>query len=565
MIRFREKTRRPGIVATTNTRVSMSAHGLVEATQAEAEGGTVTGRYMSPLRTAQALSVYGSALSKVDDTNVTLTLGGSPGTAVLHATSITVGWSGVLSVARGGIGGGWSNTRLAKTTAYSVVNADKGKTISLAGNNYYDLTFNAPSGYDADFSVRVTNEDTARAKKIVISGGTSFKLYPGQTTLVYNQNNVWKYDADTRWKLTAPVTFFVSTTGSDSNNDGLVSGSAFATIQNAVNVIFSDLDCNLQAPSIQLANGTYIETVSLVRGPVHGYHFINILGNAGSPSSVIWEASGSGICLSCRDYGIIVVSGIKFQAAGGGTTNGCIGLLASQWGNIDFSNCDFGAFPAGNHIMVQSGGGINPTGSYSVSGSASAHMYCFGPGHILTSAGMTGGLTMSSAWVQIAGPAAVVSIDPSMSFAGAGAGAGTTGMKFFVHPLSDLQLNGVTLPGATNGSMGFGYSSGQGGTVTQATNKATAVTLNKLTGAITMNNALLAAATIVSFTLNDTFISTTDLIAVAHESGGTTGAYTVNGRVTGAGTAAIDVRNNTAGGLSEALVIRFSIIKSTNA
>jgi hypothetical protein len=46
----------------------------------------------------------GAALTKTDDTNVTLTLGGSPTSALLAASSITVGWSGQLAVARGGTG-----------------------------------------------------------------------------------------------------------------------------------------------------------------------------------------------------------------------------------------------------------------------------------------------------------------------------------------------------------------------------------------------------------------------------------------------------------------------------
>jgi hypothetical protein len=44
----------------------------------------------------------GAALTRTNDTNVTLTLGGSPTTALLAATSITVGWSGTLAEARGG-------------------------------------------------------------------------------------------------------------------------------------------------------------------------------------------------------------------------------------------------------------------------------------------------------------------------------------------------------------------------------------------------------------------------------------------------------------------------------
>lgn len=115
--------------------------------------------------------------------------------------------------------------------------------------------------------------------------------------------------------------------------------------------------------------------------------------------------------------------------------------------------------------------------------------------------------------------------------------------------------------GATSG---IGYTTGAGGSVTQATSKSTAVTLNKATGLITMNNAALAADTIVTFVFNNSAVAATDLILATHDSGGTTGAYSVNCRATGAGTAACDVRNNTGGSLSEAIVIRFSLFKSAN-
>lgn len=42
------------------------------------------------------------ALTKVNDTNVTLTLGGTPTTALLNATSLTLGWTGQLGLTRGG-------------------------------------------------------------------------------------------------------------------------------------------------------------------------------------------------------------------------------------------------------------------------------------------------------------------------------------------------------------------------------------------------------------------------------------------------------------------------------
>lgn len=54
----------------------------------------------------------GAALTKADDTNVTLTLGGTPTTALLTAASLTLGWTGTLAVSRGGTGGGVASITL---------------------------------------------------------------------------------------------------------------------------------------------------------------------------------------------------------------------------------------------------------------------------------------------------------------------------------------------------------------------------------------------------------------------------------------------------------------------
>lgn len=45
-----------------------------------------------------------SALTRTNDSNVTLTLGGTPATALLQAVSLTLGWTGQLSGTRGGTG-----------------------------------------------------------------------------------------------------------------------------------------------------------------------------------------------------------------------------------------------------------------------------------------------------------------------------------------------------------------------------------------------------------------------------------------------------------------------------
>ena len=66
----------------------------------------------------------------------------------------------------------------------------------------------------------------------------------------------------------------------------------------------------------------------------------------------------------------------------------------------------------------------------------------------------------------------------------------------------------------------------------------------------------------MSFVLTNSVITSHDVLIVNHVSGGTVGAYTLNASCN-TGTATIYVRNATAGSLSEALVLRFAVIKGS--
>jgi len=106
----------------------------------------------------------------------------------------------------------------------------------------------------------------------------------------------------------------------------------------------------------------------------------------------------------------------------------------------------------------------------------------------------------------------------------------------------------------------IGYAAAAQGTVTQATDKSTGVTLNKSAGRITMNGAALASNTAVSFTLTNSLISANDAIIVNVSGGGTAGAYTTYVSSMTTGSAVITLRNMTAGDLSEAVIINFCTI-----
>ena len=107
----------------------------------------------------------------------------------------------------------------------------------------------------------------------------------------------------------------------------------------------------------------------------------------------------------------------------------------------------------------------------------------------------------------------------------------------------------------------LGYTAAAQGAVTQATDKSTAVTLNKPAGRITMNAAALAAATNVSFTLNNSYISSNDVLIVTLSGGiATAGTYNCWVNSMSAGSCSITLRNISAGSLSEAVIINFALI-----
>jgi len=163
----------------------------------------------------------------------------------------------------------------------------------------------------------------------------------------------------------------------------------------------------------------------------------------------------------------------------------------------------------------------------------------------------------------------LVPVQAEFNSAGVCVGLVGPGGAYFSPPLTgstiDNTVIGGTTPAAVTGttvlaSSEIGYNASAQGTVTQATSKATGVTLNKSSGQITMNAASLAAGTTVLFTLTNSTLSAKDVLIVNVGSGGTSGAYWPYVANVAAGTAVIGVYNNTASPLAEAIVINYAII-----
>ena len=134
-------------------------------------------------------TVSPSALTKTDDTNVTITLGGSPSTALLQATSLTLGWTGTLADGRIASASTWNAKEPAISTGTTgqYWRGDKTwqtfPTIPTVGTwgalNYPFWTTGTPfvkmtaaGTFSLDTNTYLTSAVTSIATAGLISGGT---------------------------------------------------------------------------------------------------------------------------------------------------------------------------------------------------------------------------------------------------------------------------------------------------------------------------------------------------------------------------------------------------------
>jgi len=127
-----------------------------------------------------------------------------------------------------------------------------------------------------------------------------------------------------------------------------------------------------------------------------------------------------------------------------------------------------------------------------------------------------------------------------------------------------LPKAGGTMTGPLKNIQPFGYALG-GGSVTQSTDKTTAVALNKSSGVITTLSSALSSGAIARFPLSNSFLLSTDILLVQRKSGGTGSAYRIWTDYCIDYEAGICIQNITTGSLSEAVVISFAIINGAGA
>lgn len=114
-------------------------------------------------------------------------------------------------------------------------------------------------------------------------------------------------------------------------------------------------------------------------------------------------------------------------------------------------------------------------------------------------------------------------------------------------------------------TIGIGYGTGSGGSVTQATSCWTSVTLNKMSGEIIMNTSTAASDSFISFNLINSMIAATDIIIISAVETNSTGITSVIALPSPAGgSATIKVTSRSISWFPY-LKLYFSIIKGATA
>lgn len=208
-----------------------------------------------------------------------------------------------------------------------------------------------------------------------------------------------------------------------------------------------------------------------------------------------------------------------------------------------------------NEVASAVAGLLDLKGDTDASGNPNYPAASKGDAYYITVAGKIGGASGKSVDV---GDVYIAKAD------NAGGNEAAVGTSWFVLE-KNLSLSNVAITGGSiaMASGSIGYATGNGGAVTQLVSKTTGATLDELSGEVTMNNAALAAGATATFTLTNSTSAATDVIVINQVSG-TANAYKVQG-ICAAGSVSISVTNETAGSLSEAVVLRFAIFKAATS
>lgn len=173
---------------------------------------------------------------------------------------------------------------------------------------------------DDDWHVKVSPNGSTWHEALVVDRATGRVTFPS---------------GGVRETLSANRTYFVSPSGSDSNN-GLTAGAPLATINAAIAKCFK-IDDGGFTLTIQLADGTYSGSVTLnLSRPIVGGGRLVITGNATTPGNVVIQGTYP-VC-NVSGGAKLLLSNVRLQS----TSNGSL-LQAAESADVHLSGVEWGA------------------------------------------------------------------------------------------------------------------------------------------------------------------------------------------------------------------------------
>jgi len=279
-----------------------------------------TGRFLSSTGSAPQWSAP-AALTETDDTNVTMTLGGTPSTALLSSVSMTLGWTGTLAVSRGGTG-----TGTALTTG-SVVFAGASGVYSQDNANFFWNDTNNRLGLGiATPTDRLHVYDGIAKVESTVGGSTSAYFYQISPAFTGGSQNKSAYVMETGTRIT-DLGFFTNSGGQygsyinlggasqDAGFELRIGGTPRVAVSSAGNFLVGTTTAFNSANTI--IKGTATADLQLTVGgsgsvPGVAFHFANNTGTANAANSQMKLGVMGGTSRSISAAGTINASGADY-------------------------------------------------------------------------------------------------------------------------------------------------------------------------------------------------------------------------------------------------------------
>ena len=260
-----------------------------------------TGQYWRGDKSWQTLNAAaisgGATLSKTDDTNVTLTLGGSYTSALLAAASLTLGWTGTLADGRITSASNWntaynrSGTSLTFTSSTFTFTKQDASTLTVSVPTFNQNTTGSAATLTTPRAINGVNFDGSAAITVTAAAGTLTGTTLNSTVVSSSLTSVGTIGTGV-WQGTAIADSYISSASTWNGKQSALSGTGIVKSVSGTISYLTDNSGNWNtAYSWGNPSGAYLPLAAGSGSPLTGHLYIN---DVGTYSSRVYGGSNIG-------------------------------------------------------------------------------------------------------------------------------------------------------------------------------------------------------------------------------------------------------------------------------